>query len=202
VLLLCMACSFVFVGCRKSEQTSNETPKEKASNEPGSNQESVRWRVEKKSTVLRIGPHTVPIPDGWRDLSELDAATGTVAPGMASMTPEKQEAGAMRTTIVLGWAALTPGKIDPRNPPCAEIAALVGKRFQATVSDVATIEIDGDAGCSWTAVSNELRIVQRVRFQGDHQLVAQWTRTKALGESAGDDARVWRDVLVGLHFPK
>ena len=159
------------------------------------------WR-EKKTSQLVFGPHTIAIPPGWRDWSELDNNEIPLGPGFVAMTPEKIADGAGRSNIVLGWVAYPANSIDPRNPPCAELAAMVAKEYKSTASDIARIAVDGDAGCRSTYANSDARVLQRVRFQGDHQLVVQWTRMSTLGNAdAGGDKRVWQDVLSKLHFP-
>lgn len=117
------------------------------------------------------------------------------------MTPESAADGALRTNIIISRSTLAPGTVDPRNPPCGALAEAVQKQFQAKVSDVATVSVNGDAGCRWTYVTSEARVHQRVRFQGNQEIVLQWTRMNTLSDTqAVGDRRVWQDVLAVFDF--
>ncbi|MGE0403798.1 MAG: hypothetical protein AB7T06_44230 [Kofleriaceae bacterium] len=163
-------------------------------------QSKIRWR-EKKSTALHVGTHAIPIPAGWRDWAELDVDELRPGPGMFGMTPENMTDGALRTNIIITQATLADGEVDPRNPPCEAMAKVVASENRAKVTDVATIPVAGDIGCRWTYVSDEARVIQRVRFHGNEELVVQWTRMRSLSDAeATGDQRVWRGVLTELGF--
>ena len=78
----------------------------------------------------------------------------------------------------------------------------MAKQNNATISKLEKLNVEGDRGCSWQATNNDAVVVQLVRFQGDHELVAQWTREKSLGDAdAASDNKVWEQTRAALQFP-
>jgi len=158
----------------------------------------LQW-ADKKATELVAGPHKVSIPPGWRDLSELkNADAPKLEPGSTGMTPEKLSEGGMQTNIVLTWTQLPPGTL----PSCDELSQALAKQYNATISNLEKLTVETDQACGWRATNNDATITLLVRFQGDHELVAQWTRMKTLGnEKASSDTKVWAQTRSALHFP-
>jgi hypothetical protein len=155
------------------------------------------WNGPKQVSELKVGPHIVAIPAGWRSMAELKERDLQPGPGMAVMTPETMERGALRSNIVLNWAAVAPNSVDPKNPPCAALADVTAKQFKATATDIASIHVGGDAGCRFAYANADARVRAVVRFQGDHQFVANWTHMTTLADTS--DEAVWNEVLAGLH---
>jgi hypothetical protein len=175
--------AIIFGACGKAAKTENSTS---------------YWNGSKQASTLTVGPHVVTIPAGWRSMAELRKPDLVPGPGTAGMTPESKDHGALRTNIILTWAPFPPGSVDAKNPPCADIASATAKEFKTTATDVASIRIDGDAGCRFSYANADARVSAVVRFQGDHELVLNWTHMTSLTDTS--DASIWRDLLTGLHI--
>lgn len=160
-------------------------------------QGTLRWG-ERRATQVVVGPHTIAIPNGWRDLAELkNEDAPKPSPGTAIITPEKITAGAMRSNIVFTWAPA----LD-RADSCDVIARRVAERDTATVTKVETLKIDAEQGCYWRAESAKRITLQLIQYQGDHELVVNWTWGKDLGDiDASADKRVWDQIRGSLKFP-
>ncbi len=148
-----------------------------------------------KLTRLEVGPYTIPIPADWRALSDLRDPSAGIDPGTLGITPERLEGGALRANVIFTWSPIT----GPR-PTCAAFASQVAAQQQGTPSEVTTRSLEGDVVCRFQVATSEANQVSLVRFHGDHQLVAVWTRMTSLGShDASGDAAVWDSVLGDLH---
>ena len=163
------------------------------------NAHELRW-APKGLTELSAGPYKIPIPSTWRALSELQDKSMQLADGTVGMTPERLERGALRSNMNFTWAALPAGS---ELPACGELANAIASGLHLTVSEVATLSIDGDRGCRFRGTNPDATLVQVARFHGDHQLVATWTRMATLGSADADgDRAVWARTLASLHIPQ
>ncbi len=165
---------------------------------PKTNDSTSYWNGTKQASELTVGPYTVAIPTGWRSMAELKKSDLRPGPGTVGMTPESKEHGSLRTNIILSWTTLPPNSIDPKNPPCADIAAMTAKQLQTTATDIASIHVDGDAGCRFSYANADARVSAVVRFSGDNELVLNWTHMTRLADAS--DTVIWRAVLSGLHI--
>ncbi len=130
-------------------------------------------------------------------MAELTNSDLRPGPGTVGMTPESKEHGALRTNIILSWTTLPPGSIDPKNPPCADIASVTAAQLKATATDIASARVDGDAGCRFSYANADARVSAVVRFVGDNELVLNWTHMTTLADAS--DTAIWRALLSTLH---
>lgn len=155
------------------------------------------WRSDRATEVV-VGPYTVPIPAGWRNLSEArDQTVGWrgVADGYTVLVPERYAVAGKGPVIAMNWIMAT------RSPnqaiDCPGLAKVAGKLGDVSVGHA--IEIDGDDGCIITRTEATLVTVGAMRFHGDAQFLVLCTHDKA-GDPDADAACA--AVFASLHIPK
>jgi hypothetical protein len=155
------------------------------------------WRDDRATEVV-VGPYTVPIPAGWRNLSEArDQTLGLkgVADGYTVLVPERYAVEGKGPVIAMNWIMAT------RSPnqaiDCPGLAKVAGKVGDA--SEGHAIQIDGDDGCLIRHTDATLVTVGALRFHGDAQFLVLCTHDKA-GDPDADAACA--SVFASLHIPK
>jgi hypothetical protein len=157
------------------------------------------WRGDRATEVV-VGPYTVPIPAGWRNLAEArDQSLGFrgLADGYVVLVPERFVDAGKGSMIAMNWLmeARRPGQaID-----CAGLARVPSSSGNTGgVADGHSIQIEGDDGCLITRNDGKLAIVGALRFHGDFQFLVLCSRDVA-GDADADAA--CKTVFAGLHIP-
>jgi len=135
-----------------------------------------------KITEVKLGPFTVPIPAGWRDMAEVDDAQlrSAIPPGSRMLGFEAFSGDKHLANIQLAWPA------ESGVMTCGEVAA-AAKLSGMTVTTTKAIHLGAIPGCRIAFRKSNVEALSVVGFAGDHRLTLTCTHDLA-GDAEADKA--------------
>jgi hypothetical protein len=146
------------------------------------------WRDD-RATEITVGPYTIAIPAGWRNVGELhdrEIAKETLSAGYSMLVKDDFPDKGKGPSIVFNWIMMS----GPHAPNCE------GVKSDAPPTQ---IDVEGDVVCLWSNVRGKLLTSGAIRFHNDAQLVVVCGR-EVDGEKDVDAACT--AVLASLHIKR